>query len=73
MKIEAGVDSCAADKVIPVDMFPDIAKKESEASRGGKSHAAANGGEIKNEGEKIIDFVTNEGYKKKAKFPRWRR
>lgn len=35
-KTEAGVDSCAADNVCPVNIFPDIEKKESEASRNRK-------------------------------------
>ena len=42
--IEARVDSCAADNVVPIKMFPDIKLEETEASRSGRSYAAANGG-----------------------------
>ena len=68
MTIGGGVDSCAADHVAPTGMFPDVPIIETEASKNGKTYAAANGGEIKNEGEKVIPFTTNEGFQKKARF-----
>ena len=67
-KIEAGVDSCAADNVCPADMFPDIVKVETAASKSGKIYAAANGSPIRNEGEKTADFVTSSGQKRSVKF-----
>ena len=48
-------------------MFPDLKLLETEASRTKKAYAAADGGEIINEGEKTIEFVTNEGKSKKVK------
>ena len=48
-------------------MFPDLKLVETEASRSRKSYAAADGGEIVNEGEKTIEFMTNEGSCKKVK------
>ena len=67
-RIEAGVDSCAADVVCPAGMFAAIPKVETAASVGGKKYAAANGSPIRNEGEKTVEFLTNCGKKQKAKF-----
>jgi len=61
VRVSAGVDSCASNTVIPVNMFPKIEKKETEQSKAGKNFTAANGEKIPNEGEKMIPFCTEDG------------
>ena len=68
VRISAGIDSCAANTVIPIDMFPELPTKQTEKT--GKDFTCANGGKIKNEGEKIIPFHTNEGEKKSVRAQR---
>ena len=68
VRIQAGVDSCAADNVLPSLMFPGIKTVETRASRNGKEYSAANGGAIKNEGEKVVSFTTHCGKRRKIKF-----
>ena len=67
VRISAGVDSCASNTVIPSKMFPTMAKKETEQSRKGKEFTAANGGKIKNEGEKMIPFRTRDNEDKRVR------
>ena len=68
VRIEAGVDSCAAVNVCPTHMFPQVPVVETMASLSGKCYSAANGGTIKNEGEKTVEFQTHCGKDKKVKF-----
>ena len=68
VRISAGIDCCAGNTVIPIDMLPEILTKQTDKS--GKEFTCANGGKIKNEGEKIIPFITNEGEKKSVRAQR---
>ena len=68
VRSEAEADSCAADNVLPSKMFPDFPTVETAASKAGKSYSAANGMSIANEGDKVIEFMTNAGTKRRMKF-----
>ena len=49
-------------------MFPRMKIEQTEDSKNGKEYTAANGGKIKNEGQKIIPFTTTvEGQELKMK------
>jgi hypothetical protein len=61
------MDSCAAQTVMSRKMFPRMKTEQTEDSRNGKEYTAANGGKIKNEGQKIIPFTTVEGQELKMK------
>ena len=67
-KIEAAVDSAAVDNVIPTKYLPHITRKPSARSISGRHYVAANAVEIKNHGERIIKFETNEGFNKSIMF-----
>ena len=67
VRVSAGVDSCASNTVIPVTMFPNVPKRETKESKSGKTFTAANGGKIKNEGEKVIPFQTSSGENRKVR------
>ena len=67
VRVSAGVDSCASNTVLPVEMFPEIEKKETEQSRSGKCFTAANNTKIRNEGENIIPFVTENGESRRVR------
>ena len=69
-KVSAGIDSCAGNTVIPVDMFPELPVKQTEQSKAGKEFTCANGDKIRNEGEKVIPFFTAEGEKKSVRAQR---
>ena len=57
------VDSGAAECVMPKDFLPEVAMLEKKS---GVRFAAANGGEIGNYGRKLLDFVPNEGFSRRA-------
>jgi hypothetical protein len=67
VRISAGMDSCAAQTVMSRKMFPKMRIEQTEDSKNGKEYTAANGGKIKNEGQKIIPFTTVEGQELKMK------
>ena len=67
VRVAAGMDSCAAQTVMSKKMFPQVKIEQTDDSRNGKEYTAANGGRIKNEGQKIINFTTDEGEEKKMK------
>ena len=62
------VDSGAADNVIPKGMFPDVPLQESPGSVKGQYWVSAKGGKIYNLGQKVIEFVTEEGHAYKITF-----
>ena len=55
------VDSGAAETVIPLEWFSDHKLYESEGSKSGMVYTAANGGELKNEGERKLFLATLDG------------
>ena len=67
-KIEAAVDSAAVDSVMFTGMLPHIKKRPSERSRTGRHYVAANDIEIRNLGEREVEFKTHEGEKKTILF-----
>ena len=67
-KIEGAIDSAAVDNVIPTKFLPHIIRKPSARSRSGRHYVAANDAEIKNHGERIVKFETNEGFNKNIMF-----
>jgi hypothetical protein len=67
VRISAGMDSCAAQTVMSRKMFPKMKIEQTEDSKNGKEYTAANGGKIRNEGQKIIPFTTVEGQELKMK------
>ena len=48
-------------------MFPQLVKKETKESKRGKEFTTANGGKIKNEGEKLVPYCTLDGEKKRVR------
>ena len=65
-KIQATVDSGSAEHALPSKAYKGIEAKRGE--RFGKKYVAANGGTIKNEGEKILPCVTDVGLPINIKF-----
>ena len=59
-------DSGAAEIVAPSDMLPHIPKRESPGSKKGVTYGAANGGILRNEGEKDITGKDCKGHNKKV-------
>ena len=57
LEIEIGMDSCAAESVIPPD-YVDAPITESEGSRRGVFYRGAGGDKIFNEGEQRVEFFT---------------
>ena len=61
MRFPMLVDSGAADTIIPNDWFIEHELRESEGQRLGAYYVAANGAPIRNEGERTLAMVTQEG------------
>jgi hypothetical protein len=60
-KVKGVMDSGATESVAPPSMCPNYRVQESEGSREGQKYAVANGEEIENLGEQILDIITNKG------------
>jgi hypothetical protein len=60
-KLEAVVDSGAAESVAPSSMAPWLPTVPSEGSRRGQCYLSASGTKLENKGEKQFDMVTAEG------------
>jgi hypothetical protein len=60
-KLEAVVDSGAAESVAPSSMAPWLPTVPSEGSRRGQCYLSASGAKLENKGEKKFDMVTAEG------------
>jgi hypothetical protein len=67
-KLEAVVDSGAAESVAPSSMAPWLPTKPSEGSRRGQCYLSASGAKLENKGEKRFDMVTAEGNWAEATF-----
>jgi hypothetical protein len=68
VKLEAVVDSGAAESVATESMAPWVTKRESEGSRRGQTYLSASGDKLPNLGEKRFDIVTSEGNWAQATF-----
>ena len=68
VKLEAVVDSGAAESVAPVGMAPWVPKRESEGSKRGQTYLSASGDKLPNLGEKQFDMLTSEGNWAQATF-----
>jgi len=68
VKLEAVVDSGAAESVAPESMAPWIPMKESEGSKRGQTYLSASGDKLPNLGEKKFDMMTVEGHWAQATF-----
>ena len=55
------IDSGASENVMSSKTTPWIPTKESEGSRRGQTYSSANGSPMKNEGQKNINFITDDG------------
>jgi len=66
--VQVVVDSAAVDCVMArttineIRSNPDAPLKQGEAAKAGVSYVAADGGEIPNEGEQLVDMMTKEGH-----------
>jgi hypothetical protein len=67
-KLEAVVDSGAAESVAPSSMAPWLPTVPSEGSRRGQCYLSASGAKLENKGEKRFDMVTAEGNWAEATF-----
>ena len=67
-KLEAVVDSGAAESVAPESMAPWVPMKASEGSKRGQTYMSASGAKLPNLGEKQFDMVTGEGIWVQATF-----
>ena len=67
-RIEATVDTGAADHAFPTCMFPDVPVLRNEASKKGKCFFDASGNPIPNQGEKVVQFYTPKGLPQKIKY-----
>ena len=67
-KIEAVMDSGAADSVAPPDVAQWVPVTESPGSRRGQTYLSASGERLKNLGERRVEVVTNENRNMLAKF-----
>ena len=65
--IEAAVDSGATDSVGPAGMFSQFPLKPSEGSLAGKCYVSATKHQVPNLGERVVEFMTDEGLKMKIK------
>ena len=61
-RMQAIVDSGAADHVMPDSLLPSHTATEGEAKRLGVTYTTADGGEIPNLGEKKVSYKTFEGH-----------
>jgi hypothetical protein len=68
VKLEAVVDSGAAESVAPESMAPWVPKQESEGSKRGQTYLSASGDKLPNLGEKKFDMMTAEGHWAQATF-----
>ena len=68
VKLEAVVDSGAAESVAPESMAPWVPMRESEGSRRGQTYLSASGDKLPNLGEKKFDMMTSEGNWAQATF-----
>ena len=68
VKLEAVVDSGAAESVAPERMAPWVPKRESEGSRRGQTYLSASGDKLPNMGEKQFDMMPPEGSWAQATF-----
>lgn len=59
-KFSAYIDSGAIESVAPRKELPEFAIRESAGSRRGQHYATANGARIPNEGEQMVEALTNE-------------
>ena len=67
-KLEAVVDSGAAESVAPAAMAPWVPARPSEGSKRGQCYMSANGAKLPNLGEKHFSMVTTEGNLAEATF-----
>ena len=68
VKLEAVVDSGAAESVAPAAMAPWVPTRPSEGSKRGQCYMSANGAKLPNLGEKHFSMVTTEGNLAEATF-----
>ena len=61
-----GVDSGAAEKLMPRSMFPEIGIIQTERSKNGKGFKGPGGEHIKNNGQQIMSVRTSEGFVRKS-------
>jgi hypothetical protein len=67
-KVKGVMDSGATESVAPPSMCPNYKIQESKGSREGQSYAVANGEEVENLGEQILDIVTSTGVETQVKY-----
>ena len=67
-KLEAVIDSGAAESVAPAAMAPWVPTKPSEGSKKGQCYMSANGAKLPNMGEKKFSMMTGEGNWAEATF-----
>jgi hypothetical protein len=67
-KLEAVVDSGAAESVAPSSMAPWLPTVPSEGSRRGQCYLSASGAKLENKGEKKFNMITAEGHWGEATF-----
>ena len=67
-KLEAVVDSGAAESVAPAAMAPWVPTRPSDGSKRGQCYMSANGAKLPNLGEKHFSMVTTEGNLAEATF-----
>ena len=65
-RIKVTVDSGAVDWVAPPHVAAAVERRENNASRNGMYYRAANGGQLPNMGEKVIDGLTDDWEKAKV-------
>ncbi len=68
IRVGMTIDSGAADNVIPRGWLTHIPVHPCKESKAGKFWRAANGESIQCEGEKVVVFLTDEGYARKVRF-----
>ena len=63
----AAVDSGAAESVVPNTWFTDVQARPTMSSEMGTSYRAANGQLVQDEGEKVIEVMTEDGSMKRLR------
>ena len=64
----AAIDSAAVDNVMPSRMLGHIPRRPSARSKAGRHYVAANDQEIRNLGERKVQFQTDDGLTKSIMF-----
>lgn len=68
VKIEAHVDSGAADNVLAKQLFPAVKLRPSEGSKSHRQFVTASGARLPNMGEKVVGFQTKQGENRRIVF-----